>query len=317
MDGVFGAIGSVAGASISAGATKDAARRQENALKEARIYNYINLDPELINAKAKAADIKRAQSQLAIQSQIDPNLAAARNLGSAAVAKGAAEVGNAASDRVAKQAEESLVSDERIGQLKDQLLKAALNDISSGSTLPPDLQAELAKAGLEKGGAAGVGTSSKSLAGQNTRQLIGERGLALRNERLARAASLTSFAQQLEQNRTKLLADIFPTLQRQQQGNAALGAGAVQLSEAMLPEAGLSGQNIANLWQARILGTSNLTQQIGNTQATAAKALGDVYGKMAGGLATAGGQIAKGVANYADSPEGTSIWSSILGKTAA
>lgn len=299
MDGVFGAIGSVAGAAISASATRDAAEKQANALKEARIYNYVNLDPNLINAKAKAADIKRATGQLALQSQIDPNLAAARNLGSAAVAQGASELGNAASDRVAAQAEESLVSDARIGELKDQLLKAALNDISSGSTLPPDLQAELVKAGLEKGGAAGVGLNSKSLAGQNTRQLIGERGLALRNERLNRATALTKFASDLEQNRTRLLTDLFPRLQQHQAGNAAMGAGAVSLSQAMMPDAGLSGENISQLWQARVLGTSNLTQQIGNTQASAAASMGNIYGKLAGGLGESAGKIYQGITNPA------------------
>src|SRR5690349_5361475 len=78
MSEIFGAVGSIASASIQAGAIKDATQMQIDALNKQRQFVYDQLDPSKIGGAASAQDVQNAQNRLALQALTDPTLLAQR-----------------------------------------------------------------------------------------------------------------------------------------------------------------------------------------------------------------------------------------------
>jgi hypothetical protein len=78
MSDIFGAVGQVAGAAITAAAMKDAAETQARALEKQRQFVFSQLDPAKINMMAGAADVDQVRNRLALQGAIDPSLLKAR-----------------------------------------------------------------------------------------------------------------------------------------------------------------------------------------------------------------------------------------------
>jgi hypothetical protein len=305
---VFSAGASIYSAKMQANAVKDAANTQVKALREQRDYVYANLNPEVMQEAATSADVTRAKQQLALQSELDPALTQMRYLTEENLLKAAQEGGASPGDKMAAQLfEEAMPEDQKQVELKNKLLDAAIAEIDQGAVLPPDVQAELVKAGLERSGTIGTGTSSRGLAGQLTRKLIGNEAIALKAARQEQAVRLGTAASGLQEQRLKTLSTVFPQLKALQTQNVATQASLLGTAESMTPEAGLGGQDIANIFLARVGATNQLAQGVANAKAQEGLGIAKAWSSA---LGTAGG-TASGVASNAGLGSTGSLLSSL------
>jgi hypothetical protein len=83
-----------------------------------------------------------------------------------------------------------------------------------------------------------------------------------------------------------VLNTLFPNLSALQSANMSRSTQAFNLSQAAMPNAGLSGTDVANIWMARVGAANSLTQQAGNVQAANALAQGQAFSNIAGGSGT-------------------------------
>jgi len=292
MSGIFGAIGSIAGAALTSKAMKDVANMQIKAAKEQRDYVNKMLDTGTISAEASAADVQRAKSQLALQAITDPELLKTRYAAEKKLGEQFAGIDTGAGDQIAKLAAESAIgTSPKFAAIKEKLLDAAIDDLDRGATLPDDIQAEIVKAGLERAGTTGVGPSAKGLAGELSKKLIGGAALDLQTRRRSEAQGLTSAAQALENNRTQILASLFPALKSNQLANLSASSGILGLSESMKSDVGLSGTNIANIWLAKVGATNQLMSQASNASAQAATETAKAWSSAIGNVAGAAGTM--------------------------
>jgi len=152
MSGMFNMAGQIASASIQADAIKDTANMQIKALKEAQKFVYEELEPSKIGAQATAADVTRAKQQLALQGIVDPNLLKARYASEQKLLEAIQGVGQQPADEIAQLAvEQARGMAPGIDDIRNKLIDQALDELSLGASLPPDLQAELVQAGLQSG----------------------------------------------------------------------------------------------------------------------------------------------------------------------
>lgn len=292
MGEIFGMAGTIAAASMQADAVKDATRMQINALKEQRNFVFNQLSPEVIGPQAQAADIERAKSRLALQGITDPALLAARYEASGALLEEAQKLGRGPSEAVAQQAAyEALKGGGTAEQMKQRLIDTALEELNAGATLPQDVQAELVRAGLERSGAVSGAATSRGLGGNITREMVGERALALKSERQAKALAMTQAADALEQNRASLLQTLFPALKANQLSNIGGAQTALAASASEMPEAGLSGESIANIWLARVGATNQLAQSAADAAARSQMGQAQAWSNAIGAMS---GMVAKG-----------------------
>lgn len=304
---MFGAIGSVAGAAISAKATKDAVDAQIKALDKQRKFVYGELDPGKVGGQALAADRERAQNQLALQAVIDPELLRQRYAAQAGTSAQLQELlgGEALADQVAAQAtEEALAGAPRMQEAKAALIDAALQELHAGATLPPDVQAELVQSGLQKSGRVTGGAGGTGVGGQLLTTILGSAGLQLQKERQERAAGLLGQAQNLEQSRAGILGSLFPNLQSAGLSKLSAADTVFKTSAAAAPEAGLSGSSVANLWLARVGATNQLAQQAADAAARGGFAQAQILNQ---GIGQATGYAAKAL------PSTQSFYNSIFG----
>lgn len=303
LDGLFGAAGSIAAAAISAEAVEKATDKQIKALEKQRKFIFSELEPGRLSAQAEAQDVARARAQRALQASLDPELSRARLAATAGVEQQLAGLTTGAGDALAQQAaQEALAATGGFDELKQRLIDTALSELDAGATLPQDVQAELVKAGLERGARA---TGAISPTGLNeTRRLIGQEGVKLQAERQARAAGLGQAAQELETRRANILGSLFPALKSQQLANLQATGGVLGLSQSTLPEAGLSGQDITNLWLQRVGATGQLMGAAGTAAAqgglSQAALWNQALGAATGAIAKAGipSSIANAIAAY-------------------
>src|SRR6185503_13263673 len=152
MGDILGFVGQIVGSQISASAQKKIAQKQLDAIERQRQFVYDQLDPAKLAKAAKTQDIADAQARLDLQKKLDPDLFAARYAAQKGITKTLEELEpTGGAQRVADQAtKEALTGTDVAAQAKQQLIDAALDQLRLGATLPPDVQAELVKAGLEK-----------------------------------------------------------------------------------------------------------------------------------------------------------------------
>lgn len=94
----------------------------------------------------------RAKAQRALQAILDPELARTRLAATAGIEQQLAGLTTGAGDVLAGQAaQEALAATGGFDELKQRLIDTALMELDAGATLPQDVQAELVKAGLERG----------------------------------------------------------------------------------------------------------------------------------------------------------------------
>jgi hypothetical protein len=306
MGEIFGAIGSIAAASMQASAIKKATQMQIDALERQRNFVYSELEPGKIAGMAEAQDVERAKNQRALQAILDPALSAARYEAEAKILGGLKGLGpDSTAMRVGEQAAtEALAGVPRMDELKAQLIDTALQELDLGGTLPPDVQAELVKAGLEKSGLTTGTASPQGIGGTILRQIIGTAGLQLRQQRQQQAAALAGQAQNLEASRQNILQQLFPSLSNVQLGQLAGAQGALGAVEALTPEAGLTGQDIANLWLKRVGATGELMSQQSNAAKSGALGAAQAWQT---GINTAIPYISSTL------PSTQSVWGSLFG----
>lgn len=294
MSDIFSAGASIASAAMQSRAVKEAAEIQTKALEKQRRFVFSNLQPAVVQEAATAADIQRAQQRLALQAQIDPGLSQARFLTQQRLLEAAQEGAGSAGDLLAAQLFEEISPKEaKTEELRQKLLDAALDEINAGATLPPDVQAELVRAGLEQSGTVGTGSSQRGLAGQITRRLIGNEALTLKRARQDQATRLGLAATELQNQRLGVLAGVFPQLKQLQAANVGLQSNILAQANQLVPEAGLGGTDIANIFLARVGSTNQLTQSIADANARQALGQAAAWSQALGTLGTTAGGIAK------------------------
>lgn len=293
MGELFGALGSVAAAGISAAAVKDATAAQIKALEKQRKFVFEQLDPTLVGGAATAADRERAQNQLALQALTDPELLRQRYAAQAATSQQLERLlsEESAAAQVAEQATaEALAGAPRMQQAKEALIDAALKELQLGATLPPDLQAEIVQTGLQRSGAATRGAGGAGFGGQILTSAVGSAGLQLQADRQQRAAGLLEAADNLERSRASILGSLFPNLESSNLSKISAADTVFKTSAAAAPEAGLTGESVANLWLARVGATNQLAQQSADAAARGGFAQAQILNK---GIGDAVGYIAQ------------------------
>jgi hypothetical protein len=250
-------------------------------LQKQRDFVYSQLEPGTVNAQAQQADIDRAKNQLALQGQIDPALLAQRYASEGAIAKTSAALasGNTPADTVAATAaREAVAGTPGEDDAKKALVDAALKELAAGATLPPDVQAQLVQTGLQKTGQVTGAANASGVGGQVLSTILGTAGINLKMQREQQAANLTNAAQDLQTKRQNILQGLFPNLQNQQLKNISAQQGILQQSNAMAPSVGLGGNDVTNLWLARVGATNQLAQASANAAAAGGAAQGQIWG---------------------------------------
>jgi len=155
MGDVLGFVGQIGAAAIQSGTTTDVTRMQLDALQKQQKLVYNSLDPNVIGPQATAADVQRAQQQLALQGQIDPALLQTRYTAEGGINSQLQQIlaSNAPADQVSREAAtQALTPTPGLTDAKNKLVDAALEDLKGGATLPPDLEAQIVQHGLERSG---------------------------------------------------------------------------------------------------------------------------------------------------------------------
>lgn len=292
LGGIFGAAGSIIGAKMAADAQKEATEAQIKALERQRKFVYSELEPAKINRAALAADTERAKNQLALQGVVDPELLRQRYASQAAISQQLQDItsGEAVADQVAAQAaQEALAGGGVAAQAKQQLIDAALRELSLGATLPPDVQAELVQTGLQRSGQSSGGAGGGGFGGQILTTQLGSAGIALQKQRQDQAVGLLGRAQELENSRAGILGSLFPALQSGSLNKLSAASNVLKQSDDLSPEAGLAGTSIANIWLARVGATNQLAQDAAEAAARGGQAqaqyLNTAIGAATGALA--------------------------------
>lgn len=318
MSEIFGAIGSVASAAISAQAIKDATEQQIQALERQRRFVYSELEPGKISGMATAADIDQIRNRLAAQGLVDPALFQLRYQASEDILRQAGQLGkeSAATKLGELAAEEARAGVPRMGEVKARLIDEALKELDAGATLPPDVQAELVKAGLERSGQVTGRAGAVGAGGTILRELIGTAGLALKAQRQERAAKLAQSAQSLEESRQNILGTLFPNLSTVQLNQLTGQQRALAQSDELVPEVGLSGQDIANLWLARVGATNQLAQSAADAAARSGQAQAQIWQTGLGSAIGYGTRALPTTSNFfGGSPSATQAGSTLGGMT--
>lgn len=307
MTDIFSAGAQVGSAAIQANAMKKATEMQIAALERQAQRMYAELDPDKLASSTLVTDIENAKQRLGLQAIIDPALAQSRYVGQNALLSTLQGLGAGDADQVAKLAAETAYgASPQLNNLKNQLLDKAVSELNAGSTLPPGVQAELIKAGLEQGAMVGGSPDARGFAGNITRNLIGSKALELQQQRMQNAQQLGSTAANLEQARTSLLASLFPALQGQTTSNAALAGMGLSTSDALLPEAGLTGGDVLNITGARVGAGNNIASQSADAAARLGTGLGQIWGTALGNIgqtfnssnSTVGNAVNSAVSSY-------------------
>lgn len=287
MSDLFGGIGQVAGAAIQASAIKDATQMQIDALQKQRDFTFQQLDPATINAQALQASQEQAVNRLALQGQVDPALLGQRYTAEGALADQTAQLGNGPAQAVGDvAAQQAIQGTQQTTDAKTALIDAALQNLKAGATLPPDVQAELVQTGLEKTGQMTQTSDAQGFGGTILRKVLGTAGIQLQQQRQQNAAALAGQAQNLEQSRAQILGNLFPNLSSVQLNTLQGTENAFNTSNNALPQAGLSGNDIANVWLARVGASNQLAQSQANAAAQGAIGQAQAWAPAIGGATT-------------------------------
>lgn len=291
---LFGAAAGVVGGIMQANAIEDATEAQIDALEKQRQFVFDQLHPQKINQAARAADIARAKERLRVQGVVDPELLAQRYESQKLISDRMAGLQGDEADQVASvAAQEAIRGTQGLEDVKTKLIGEAMNELNAGATLPADVQAELVQAGLEQGGQTTGRASGRGVGGNILRELIGTAALQLKADRQARATQLATAAQEMDVRRQSILGSLFPNLAAKDLGKLQATQSVLQQSNQMVPEAGLGGTDIANLWLARVGASNQLSQSAAD--AAARGAFGQA--QAVSGAIGAGGSAAGNVLN--------------------
>lgn len=242
------AVGAAGAAYAKKNAADKAAGAQQSALKGQEKILGEELSRGRLNQEALAAERERAKNRIALQEEIDPELAAMRKLGKQQLLE-QSQIPNASKEsvQVAKQLfAENIQPSTGLEKLKDQIIGRAQEKLAQGATLPPEFQAELVRAGVSQGAQAGL-KPTQSTVGGRLYQALGSAGVALQAQREQQAAGLAQTATGLQESRARILESIFPTITNAETSARQNAAANFGVGEETLPQAGLTGAEAANL----------------------------------------------------------------------
>lgn len=290
-DSLFGAAGSIIGGYMQANAIEDATNKQIEAIEKQRQFVFDQLNPTKIGNKARAADIARVQERLRLQGITDPELLQQRYDAQKAISQRLAGLTGDEADKVASTAaSEAIRGTQGLEDVKTKLIDQALQELNAGATLPPDVQAEIVGAGLERTGQT-TGNAASGIRGNLLKELVGTAALQLKADRQKRATELAQAAQDMDVKRQAVLGQLFPNLANKSLSKLGATQSVLQQSNQMVPEAGLGGADIANLWLARVGATNQLSQSAADVAARGAIGQAAGYQQMIGGAAKGAGSI--------------------------
>jgi len=314
---VIGIGGAIASGIVAKQAADKAARAQMQAIhRQEKILNQY-LTPDVLNLLAQRLDKERVESRLALQKEVDPEIAALREFSKTRLlelSKQAPET--LQSNQVARQLfEENIKPNAQMEKLKSTILDRAQEDFNAGATLPPEFQAELVRSGLNTGGQAGIGVSAPSVGGVTSR-LLGSAGLQLKAQRTAEGVNLAGTADALARSRQQLLANIFPTVAAKEAAEVQRATQGLQIGEQLLPESGLSGRNAVDIEIARRKQQMDLYANRGNVSAGHATSVGQITSNTIGQAtaALAGGLTGGGVPPPPSPPVSAGLQGAIAGQ---
>lgn len=271
-------------------AADKAAHAQKSALKgQAKILGN-ELSYSRVNQQAVQAERERARARIALQEEIDPELAQLRQLGKQQLlAQAQQPEASRESVQVAKQLfQENIKPSEGLEKLKDQIIGRAQEKLNQGATLPPEFQAELVRAGVSQGAQAGL-KPTQSTVGGRLYQALGSAGIALQAQREQEAQNLAQTAAGLQDSRARILESIFPTISQTEATQRGVAAATFGVGDQTMPQAGLTGAEAANLQINRGNALIKIRGKRGDVSAQQALAHGEAnaaYIKAAGSFAT-------------------------------
>lgn len=269
-----------AGAAASAYAKKKAADKgakiQQTALKGQKKILAEELSFERINQAATDADRLRAENRLALQKEIDPELAQLRQLGKEKLLEEAERPDESLQSTQIANAlfRENVQEDPRLEALKGSIINRAQEEISAGATLPPAFQAELVRAGVQQGAQAGFATDARTVGGTIAKAL-GIGGEQLKMARENQAINLAGAATNLDASRAQILGSIFPTIAAQEDARRRNSAAEFGIGDTTIPESGLTGREAAGIQQNRGNTLLKIRGQQGQVAAQKAAAQGE------------------------------------------
>lgn len=274
-----------------------AAATQAKAAQRAKELAWTNLDPAVVNAQAQQADIERATQRLALQASIYPALAQLRHDSQGKLLEQASQVGQGTPQQLADlAAENAIAGNDQTTALKQRLIDAALQELNAGATLPPDVQAEFVKAGLERSGMVTGRPNTTGVGGVIAREVLGSGALALKQQRQEQAQKLIQTASGLDTQRQQILATLFPSINNMKLADLNATAGALGTANGLTPEAGLSGNDIAKLWLERVGAVNDQNRTAADARSKAQIGTGTIINNGIGSLTSAlalGGTPAK------------------------
>jgi len=226
-------------------AQKKALMKQINAYKS---LEEVNIDK--LKELAAGTDKENLSNRITSQQEVDPAMAALRSEGAASLLAGLASDragGESDTALAAASADEADKSQSTAGLIAD-LIAQAKKDLAAGATLPPELQGELIRSGLESGVSTSLGATGEGVQGTKIRTLLGSAGLALKNQRQQSAQSALSTADALKSSRQARLSQIVGLDQNIRQGKATRAGSANQMGQAAMGGGGIEGGDAANLF---------------------------------------------------------------------
>jgi hypothetical protein len=297
-DSLFGAVGGVVGGMMQANAMESATKMQIKALEKQRQFVYDQLDPNKIGNKARQADQNRAQNRLKLQGVVDPELLKQRYDAEKQISDRLAGLKGDEADQVGSvAAKEAIAGTPGLNDIKSKLIEAAGQELNAGATLPPDVQAQLAQSGLEKTGQMSGKATTEGFGGNILRQIIGTAAIQLKADRQKRATELAQAAQDMDVKRQAILGSLFPNLASKAVSKLGATQSVLGQSNQMVPESGLGGTDIANLWLARVGATNQLSQSAADVAARGAIGQGAAIGNMIGAGASGAGSLLNAILN--------------------
>lgn len=297
-DSLFGAVGGVVGGIMQANAMESATKMQIKALEKQRQFVFDQLDPNKIGNKARQADQNRAQNRLKLQGIVDPELLKQRYDAEKQISDRLAGLKGDESDQVGSvAAKEAIAGTPGLNDIKSKLIEAAGQELNAGATLPPDVQAQLAQSGLEKTGQMSGKATTEGFGGNILRQIIGTAAIQLKADRQKRATELAQSAQDMDVKRQAILGSLFPNLASKSISKLGATQSVLGQSNQMVPESGLGGADIANLWLARVGATNQLSQSAADVAARGAIGQGNAIGNIIGAGTSGAGSLLNAILN--------------------
>jgi hypothetical protein len=297
-DSLFGAVGGIVGGIMQANAIEDATKAQIKAIEKQRQFVFDQLNPTKISNKARQADTNRAQDRLRLQGIVDPELLKQRYDAEKQISDRLAGLTGDEADKVASTAaSEAVRGTQGLEDIKTKLIGEAMNELNAGATLPPDVQAELVQAGLERTGQMSGSATTQGFGNQILRQLIGSAAIQLKADRQKRATELAQAAQDMDVKRQAILGQLFPNLVQKSVSKLGAAQNVLAQSNQMVPEAGLGGADIANLWLARVGATNQLAQSAADVAARGAIGQGAAWNQAIGAGAKGAGALLNSILN--------------------